>query len=141
MLSLFRPSRAEIDALLARVGRQPFSYPEVAATRDARPPAGYAIDHRRLQVGRGEAAFRAACAALRAWDTCQLGWVRPCWPDTPVEPGSVIASLTRLAGVWFVNVCRIVYVDEPSPAARRLRFAWGSLGEHVEQGEERFGVE
>jgi uncharacterized protein (UPF0548 family) len=141
MFSLGRPSRADIDAFLARAGRQPFSYPEVGATRDDRPPAGYAIDHRRIQVGRGERAFRSACAALREWEMFQLGWVRPCWPDTPVEPGSVVASLTRLAGIWLLNVCRIVYVDEAGLDGRRFRFAWGTLPEHVEQGEERFTIE
>jgi uncharacterized protein (UPF0548 family) len=141
MISLYRPARAEIDAFLARVSRQPFSYAAVGATRDEQAPAGYVVDHRRVCVGRGEPAFRAACAALRAWDTFALGWTRACWPDTPLVVGNAVASLTRLLGVWLLNGCRIVYVDEPAPPGRWFRFAWGSVADHVEQGEERFTVE
>jgi uncharacterized protein (UPF0548 family) len=141
MISLSRPARAEIDAFLARVSRQPFSYAAVGATRDEQPPAGYVVDHRRVCVGRGEHAFAATCAALRAWDTFALGWTRACWPDTPLVAGNAFASLTRLAGIWCLNGCRIVYVDELASSTRRFRFAWGTVADHAAQGEERFTVE
>ena len=38
----------------------------------------------------------------------------------------------------FLNACRIVYVrDEP----RRFSFAYGTLPDHIESGEERFTLE
>ena len=44
-------------------------------------------------------------------------------------------------GLWWLNACRIVYVvDEPGPI-RRFGFAYGTLPDHAESGEERFLVE
>jgi uncharacterized protein (UPF0548 family) len=140
MISLSRPSRSEIDAYLAQASRQPFSYAAVGATRD-RPPPGYVVDHHRACLGRGTAVFAAGQGALRRWDMFQLGWVVPCWPTTPLQPGNVVAPVARLAGCWWVSSCRIVYVDEPTEQQRRLRFAYGTLPDHVEEGEERFTVE
>src|SRR5207248_2318798 len=57
MISLSRPSVAEINAYLARMSRQPFSYTAVGASRDEQPPPGYVVDHRRVCLGRGEAVF------------------------------------------------------------------------------------
>jgi uncharacterized protein (UPF0548 family) len=49
-----------------------------------------------------------------------------------------VAILAGRYGVWMVNFCRVVYViDEP----RRYGFAYGTLPEHAEEGEERFLVE
>jgi uncharacterized protein (UPF0548 family) len=141
MIALHRPSPAEIDAYLARVRPLPLSYPEVGASRDDAAPAGYVADHRRIQVGVGERAFRAACECLRRWDMFRLGWISLCWPHTPPVPGATIASLTRLACVWWLNPCRVVYVEEPADGRPRFRFAYGTLAGHVETGEERFTVE
>ncbi len=141
MISLRRPSPADIDDYLARVGQQPFSYSALGATRDPRPPAGYVVDHRRACLGHGEVVFATACQCLRRWDMFQLGWLTPCWPHVPLAPGSVVATLVRLAGTWWLNPCRIVYVEEGGEQVRRLRFAYGTLTDHVEEGEERFTVE
>jgi uncharacterized protein (UPF0548 family) len=138
MISLHRPSTAEIDSYLARVRRQPFSYPEVGASRDNAPPAGYVIDHRLIQVGVGESAFQAARECLRRWDVFQLGWISVCWPHIAPEPGAAVATLVRLGPTWWLNPCRVIYVeDEP----RRLRFAYGTTIDHFATGEERFTVE
>ena len=49
--------------------------------------------------------------------------------------------IARLFGLWWLNACRIVYVvDEPGPV-QRYGFAYGTLPEHAESGEERFTVE
>jgi uncharacterized protein (UPF0548 family) len=46
--------------------------------------------------------------------------------------------LGRACCMWTLNACRIVHVvDEP----RRFGFAYGTLPDHVESGEERFIVE
>ena len=50
-------------------------------------------------------------------------------------------ALARILGLWWVNACRIVYlVDEQAPVSR-FGFAYGTLPEHAESGEERFTVE
>lgn len=67
-----------------------------------------------------------------------LGWVELCWPDTPIEVGATVAVLVRHYGFWSLNACRIVYVVEET---ERYGFAYGTLAEHGEAGEERFTVE
>ena len=50
--------------------------------------------------------------------------------------------LVRLPGLWSLNACRIVYVtDEEGADGRRFGFAYGTLADHMEAGEERFMVE
>jgi uncharacterized protein (UPF0548 family) len=140
MLTLTKPTPEAIHRFLASQAGSSFSYPEVGRTR-ATPPAGYNVDHRRARLGEEQADFEAACAALRRWEMFRLGWVEICWPDTPVKPDAVVASLARAAGLWWLNACRVVYVfDEPGPP-RRFGFAFGTLADHAECGEERFTIE
>ena len=140
MLFLSKPDRNTITKFLAEQSEQPFSYQEVGSSRVA-PPKGYVVDHRRIRLGEGPLAFEAACAALRRWQMFPLGWIQLYWPDTPIEEGSVVAVLARSWGLWWLNACRIVYtIDEHSPI-RKFGFAYGSLPEHAESGEERFTIE
>jgi uncharacterized protein (UPF0548 family) len=141
MILLHRPSPDEIDAYLARAAELPFSYPEVGASRLDAPPPGYVADHRRALVGHGDDAFRAARACLRRWDMFDLGWVSLAWPRVEPAPGATVAPVARLFGTWWLNACRVVYVEEPTPQAKRFRFSYGTLTDHAERGEERFTVE
>jgi uncharacterized protein (UPF0548 family) len=105
------------------------------------PPAGYVVDHTRIKFGEGARTFAAARAALGRWEHFRLGWVEA-WPsDTPIQAGQVVAVIARVYGLWWLNACRIVYtVDEQGPVQRH-GFAYGTLPEHAESGEERFTVE
>ena len=67
-----------------------------------------------------------------------LGWVRLFQPNTPIEVDATVAVLVHHFGFWSLNACRVVYVIEE---ARRFGFAYGTLQEHAEQGEEKFSVE
>ena len=49
--------------------------------------------------------------------------------------------LARLFPVWWLNACRIVYVVEEQGKVHRHGFAYGTLPDHAEAGEERFTVE
>jgi uncharacterized protein (UPF0548 family) len=140
MITLSRPSPAEIDAYLKRVSGQSLSYAAVGAARE-QPPLGFAVNHRRICLGRGEEVFQAACACLRRWEMVQVGWVTLCGAEGAPEPGAVVAVMARLGGAWWLNPCRIVYVEKPGAQARRYRFAYGTLADHLLQGEERFTVE
>jgi len=135
---LFRkPSPPLVRAFLEVQGKLNWTYPAVGGTAD-KPPLGYVVDHTRIKLGSGQAAFIAAKDALRKWDQFRLGWVEPSWPDTPIEPGQFVGVLGRACGLWSLNACRIVYVvDKP----RRFGFAYGTLPDHIESGEERFTVE
>ncbi len=71
----------------------------------------------------------------------QLGWVEAFPSSAPIAPGTTVAILVRLFGGWSLNAARIVYViDEPMPLSR-FGFAYGTLTDHAERGEERFMVE
>jgi uncharacterized protein (UPF0548 family) len=132
------PSDSAVAAFLAAQSRGPFSYAEVGGTRGARAPAGYNVDHNRVLVGRGEACFDRAAAALRAWHMFELGWCRVSPPGAPVEAGMTVAVVINHFGFWSLNACRIVYVlEEPHVYG----FAYGTLRGHGEVGEERFSVE
>lgn len=141
MFLLRPPSTQTISAFIAAQQLRPFSYAEVGATR-GRAPAGYNVDHNRALLGAGEETFARAVAAVRAWRMFNLGWCRIYPPDAPVEAGTTVAVLIRHFGFWSLNACRIVYLlEEEEGALRRRGFAYGTLPEHGEVGEERFSVE
>jgi uncharacterized protein (UPF0548 family) len=62
-------------------------------------------------------------------------------PETPIQSGQVVAVIARLLGLWWLNACRIVYVVDEQGPVQRSGFAYGTLPEHAESGEERFTVE
>ena len=140
MLSVRKPSAERLRGFLAAQSKLELTYLAVGATAAA-PPFGYVVDRTRIKLGEGKEVFAAAQAALERWEHFSLGWVEA-WPsDTPIKPGQVVAVIARLFGLWWLNCCRIVYVvEEPGPV-RRFGFAYGTLPEHAESGEERFTVE
>lgn len=137
MLSLRKPSAETLQRFLADQGTLDFSYAAVGATATT-PPAGYTVDRTHIDLGRGDAVFGAARAALERWEQFRLGWVEA-WPaDTRLEESQVVAVMGWAAGFWWLNACRIIYVvDDPGPI-HYFGFAYGTLPGHVESGEERF---
>ena len=132
-----KPPEARIEQALASQERAPFSYIEVGATRRG-PPSRYCYREERVQLGRGQATFERAKQAVREWRMFDVGWLSLHWPSAPIAPGSTVAVVGRHFGFWSLNVARIVYVIEEQ---RRYGFAYGTLPEHAETGEERFTVE
>ena len=57
------------------------------------------------------------------------------------EAGQTVGVLVPLYGLWSLNACRIVYTFESADEVRRFGFAYGTLADHMESGEERFSVE
>ena len=102
---------------------------------------GYAVDHTRIKLGEGEEVFTKAKAALGRWEHFRLGWVEVWSPETPIQTGEVVAVIARNLGLWWLNACRIVYVVDEEEPIRRYGFAYGTLPDHAETGEERFLVE
>jgi uncharacterized protein (UPF0548 family) len=144
MFFLRAPSDEQIHGFVAAQREQTFSYGEVGASRqgDLKKVEGYTIDHNRLKLGIGHATFERAVAALREWKHFDLGWARIVPPETPLEKGANVAVLARTFGFWSLNACRIVYViDEDGPELKRFGFAYGTLPNHAECGEERFMIE
>ena len=140
MLSLRKPTVETIRRFLAAQAKLPFTYSAVGATAGT-PPAGFVVDHTRIQLGEGEPVFHSAIAALRRWEQFRLGWVEASPPETPIQSGNVVAVLGRALGSWCLNACRIVYVVDESGPIGKFGFAYGTLPGHVESGEERFMIE
>ena len=141
MILLHDPTTREVEAFLDAQRGSRFSYPEVGATRKGAPPY-YKVDHNRVQLGVGEEAYKIAIAAMRQWKMFDLGWVRIAWPGAPIREGTTVAVVARTAGFWSLNAARIVYtLDEMTITGRRFGFAYGTLQDHAEIGEERFSVE
>ena len=63
-----------------------------------------------------------------------LGWVSIFPHDAGIQAGAVVAVVVSHFGFWSVNVSRIVYVEDP------CSFAYGTLVEHAESGEEKFSI-
>jgi uncharacterized protein (UPF0548 family) len=137
MLRFRKPSPATIRDCLAAQARLDLTYAAVGATA-AMPPPGYVVDHTRITLGQGEAVFRAARAALQRWQQFRLGWVEASPPDTPIHAGEVVAVVARSFGLWWLNACRVMYVVGEED---NFGFAYGTLPDHAESGEERFLVE
>lgn len=141
VLSLFRPTSSYIDSLVEQRGVSEFSYDEVGGTRGALP-SGWAHDEKTVSLGKGEATWHAARAALRRWRQFDLGWVWPSRVDVPLEAGACFAFVSRSLGVWSVNICRVVYViQEETETLSRFGFAYGTVGPHAVRGEEQFLLE
>jgi uncharacterized protein (UPF0548 family) len=137
---LLKPAPRIISEFLETQKTQPFSYAHVGASRD-QAPHGYDVDHHRVQLGYGAEVFKKARQALAEWQTFSIPWIALCWPTTPIETGATVAVLASHASVWSLNACRIVYVLDEKEPCRRFGFAYGTLPQHGERGEERFTVE
>jgi len=140
LFCLRTPSADEIREFITRQQHSVFSYAEVGASADGLPNH-YNVDRNRILLGSGEVTWHRAVEAVRGWEMFNLPWIRLCWPNTPIQVGRDVAVLVRHFGFCSLNAARIVYVvDEDGPIAR-FGFAYGTLIEHAERGEERFTVE
>jgi uncharacterized protein (UPF0548 family) len=154
-----RPTDDFVREYLARQADEPWPYRFVGLTRDwpgdqdlpadcqeysspqtPDPVRGWCVDRRRVLLGQGQATFAAAKRAIAAWKMFPQEMATLYWPAEPPAPGRIVAVrfwVTPLF-VWILIPAKVVYViDEP----RRFGFAYGTLPDHIERGEERFSVE
>lgn len=136
MFSFTKPSRTEIETFIDRQANEEFSYPDVGASL-TKPPEDYIVDHNMVVIGHGDQVWQQAKDAIRSWKMFDLSWVELCWPETAIEKDRNVAILISHLGFYSLNAARIVYtIDEPES----FGFAYGTLPEHGESGEERFLV-
>jgi len=140
MFLIRKPSEESIRKFIASQRDSDFSYKEIGASREP-VPLGYTVDHNRIRLGEGASCFARSVEAIKRWEMFNLGWVKLCWSDARVEKGTVVAVLAHHLGFWSLNACRIVYVIDEDGPIRRFGFAYGTLSDHAESGEERFSVE
>ena len=102
--------------------------------------AKYDLDRHQFSLGTGRDLFERARAALLEWRHFEIPWLELHGATSPVHSGQVVATLVSLAGVWFLNPCRVVYTELSQVPSTPAAFAYGTLRGHAESGEERFAI-
>jgi uncharacterized protein (UPF0548 family) len=134
-----RPSPLAIEEFLRDSCGLPLSY-SPAGILTTGSERGHHLDELVAPIGRGREDFARACAALARWQHFDLGWVELHPAGAPIEAGTTVAVLVRHLGFWSLNGCRVVYPVSGDAAAPRFGFAYGTLTNHAESGEELFEV-
>ncbi|EGG14739.1 hypothetical protein DFA_10999 [Cavenderia fasciculata] len=153
MLCVRRPSDNTIREYLQERTEEAFSYSPVHGTKEYETKEEYQhdskynqfdIDQTRIKLGNGRECFEKAVQALKTWKPFDIDWVNFCFNDVPVAVGSTVGILSKQLGFWVLSFCRIVYIidgPEEDDDVVRYGFAYGTLSQHLERGEERFVVE
>jgi uncharacterized protein (UPF0548 family) len=133
-----RPSRETIDRFVRDSYELPLSYDRIGIVNGETPCRD--LDEAIVTIGRGKRDFERARAALMAWKHFEIGWVELFPRQAAVEVGTVVAVLIRHLGVWSLNGARVLYCVGGTDGEARVGFAYGTLTNHAESGEELFEV-
>jgi uncharacterized protein (UPF0548 family) len=133
-----RPSQPKVEDFLAQSRQLPLSYQPVGIAGLAQ--SEFRIDEARCTLGHGARVFTSAKAGLLSWRQFDLGWVDLFPRGAPIEVGTVVAVMVNHLGFWSLNGCRIVYLIGDRESATQFGFAYGTLTNHAERGEEIFEV-
>ncbi len=126
------------------------SYSPIGLARETHP-AGFRVATSEVVLGHGQGVFDRAVQLLAAWQPFDLGWVSLHPAGAPVATGTTVAVVAQHLGFWSVHACRIVYPlhsgtipgpgTVPSSGVPLVAgFAYGTLTDHAEIGEEIFAV-
>ena len=138
MFLVRRPSPEYINRFLRESQVLPLSYSPtgIAKAHAVRND----LDEATVVIGQGKAAFERARAALIAWKHFDIGWVETFPPAAPLVSGTVVAVLIHHLGFCSLNGCRVLYCVGGLNDVARFGFAYGTLTNHAESGEELFEV-
>ncbi len=135
-ISIFKPSENILNQWLSNRHQEAFSYSEVGATK-ADFPKGYNHDRNKCLLGTGDEVFEKAKKALQNWQHFPANWTK-IYPNNGFKVNEEVVVLFHLFGLYWFNSCRVIYIiDEDN----RFGFAYGTLKNHVEKGEEIFFLE
>jgi len=138
MFLVRRPSGTDIDRFVDRSRELPLSYDPPGIVRDRFDVSRF--DEQLVTIGRGDADFERARTALVAWTHFDFGWVEAFPRQRSTDPGTVVAVLIRHLGFWSLNGARVLYHVGGKDGERAFGFAYGTLTNHAESGEELFEV-
>lgn len=141
MVTTSRPSESTLRKFLQKQAGANFSYSQVNHTKKNERVPGFNNDRNRVLLGKGKAVYDTACAALRRWEMFPSGWAWIEPKDAPIHTSQTLVMVAKLFGTHWLNACRIVYTLDGTGPERRYGFAYGTLPDHIECGEERFSVE
>jgi len=133
-----RPSQREIEEFITRSRDLPLSYSPIGIAKES--PDGFKVDEASGIIGHGQQAFERAKLALAQWRHFDFGWVELVPRGAAIEPGSVVAILVHHLWFWSLNGCRVVYTLGDRRTGLGFGFAYGTLSNHAELGEEIFEV-
>lgn len=137
VIGVGRPSRPDLERLLAAQADEPFAYAPVGMVRDGGSAPGWHHHLDRRRIGTGADDYENAVAQLRGWQA-QRGAGLTVVPTGEVAEGVDVVIVLPLPVLAVTIACRVAYViDEPD----RWGFGYGTLEHHAEQGEETFVVE
>lgn len=134
MISVRQPSAQALARLVDEQAGRELTYSEHGATQGAMPP-GYHHHEWETELGTfRQEAFDLLADGLAHWLVQRRSGIT-IFPDEPVRPGLTFAFWFRLPAGYVTATGRVVYVtNEPD-----LRgFAYGTLPDHPERGEEAF---
>jgi uncharacterized protein (UPF0548 family) len=141
MWTLRRPKEARIIEYLLAAARRPLNYTSVSSLGTWFPATRI---QRRIHLGTGVHRFRQAAMLMRQWRMLPPRWVEIYWRDRGLASGTSLAVRMRMAGVHFVNPCRITEVvddsDGTAEGGRCLRITWRTISGHSLRGSESFCV-
>ena len=138
MFRRVQPSPLSIEDFLAQSRQLPLSYQPIGIAGLAQ--SEFRIDEARCMLGHGPKIFTSAKAALLSWQQFDLGWVELFPRGAQIETGTTVAVMVNHLGFWSLNGCRIVYTIGDRDSATQFGFAYGTLTNHAERGEEIFEV-
>jgi uncharacterized protein (UPF0548 family) len=138
MFLTHRPSPRELQEFLDQSRGLPLSYEPVGIARQS--PAGFNADLASTVIGHGRNTFERAKGALALWRHYEMGWVELFPAGAAIEPGTNVAVLVRHLGFWSLNGCRVLYGVGDRESDSSFGFAYGTLTNHAELGEEIFEV-
>jgi uncharacterized protein (UPF0548 family) len=133
-----RPSPETIDRFLRESQDLPLSYSPIGIVKA--DTVRQDLDEATVAIGHGKADFDRARAALMDWKQFNIGWVETLPRHAPVAVGTVVAIMIRHLGFWSLNGCRVLYGVGCLDDVARFGFAYGTLTNHAESGEELFEV-
>ena len=141
MFFVTRPTADFLRLHRERLRDEPLTY---SLQDEGKIPPGFTLNQFEIELGYGEAVFRAAMKAVKEWQMFPRQMAKLDPAQSPIAVGQIVCVLFRAGPLWTVNPCRILRVidDSEDPAdVVRFGFVYGTLPGHVARGEERFLVE
>ena len=138
MISLTRPSQDTLMKKLKASVQKPFSYNELGKTQEQKFPSGYEHSIHSHKIGTGQKDFKRAVQLFKEWRQFPQPLAHIFPEDSVILKGVTVIVVSRKFGFWWTHFYRVLYkIDEE----RCFGFAYGTLQEQLESGEELFMIE
>lgn len=124
------PTTAQLDALIENQRSAELTYNKYNLQR-------YDHDKNQVLLGSGSEVWAAAKQAMKQWAMFPDGWAKIYYQNPTFKKGDIVVMNARVFGIWWLNAARILTVLDDD---NHFGFAYGTLPNHVEMGEEVFQI-